>query len=420
MHKLVLSFWQIITTGLVGVMSFAVACQQDDLAATSDIRLTSNVSSVGRSGQVDVEDGGGDHKILPAVAMAGSLAEEIVPLGAGRFQYTYTLPAKVTQLDVVWMIDNSGSMKDNIAGVQANMAQFTTWLNSLAHQEESSGIDVQAYLISCDERYTASTSGTGTHDRHCIDFGLIRHDKLVTIHRPWAELDSYYLPKLLSEMAVDSNDPLGHRLASRGSSKKIFVIVTDEGAHPQYSVMTGPVTAVLDKTFGQKKIAFFSFSPPRTTNINDVLSDNSTHAKFKKRAMERNWLHITDQYFRGQLEEFAIRPFYVHKMCGSTMSYSYVYEYLAKYYQGKFYSICQPNWQDNFNEMRGDITAQVSRTLTLSDLEGKTNVQYHTVSIGGVVLSADEYTITTASPPQLTLRTSQKAQNVVITVSYDP
>lgn len=413
-------FWYIIATGVVGAMGLIMGCQQDDLAATVDMRPTSNVLSADRAGQVDLDDLDAGSPIAAAGAVAGAQAEQIVALTGGRYQYRYPVPVQVSQLDMVWMIDNSGSMKDNIEGVLKNMTSFTQWLDD---KREEAGVDVRAFLISCNAKITSSVSGHGPDARYCIDFDGMEALQLTPIHHNWAKDHSLFMPQHLQQMAVDTNHDLGRSLASRPQAKKIFMIVTDEAAHPLYESEIKPVITAFDKVFGRKNVAFFSFSPPRTTNIGHLLPDRDTNKPYKTAAIQRNWLALTDQYFSSQLDELTIRPFYLHKMpgCSEPMTYSWVYEYLAMYYQGKLYNICDQGgggWQ--FDELQGDITASLKPALTLIDLEDKTNVTLHDVAIDGVSLAADEYTMSTDQPPILTLHTSRSASTVVITVSHDP
>ena len=420
----------------IGGMFSSAACQQDELRSSNDLKAT-EVVHVSSISSADVpSDGAADKEALLA-GLDEALSDDLVestPPPAGvlksvapvqltqtqQYKYTYKLPAKVEKLDVVWMIDNSGSMVDNIRAVQSHMRSFVNWLQTVGQQQ---GIDVFAFLISCDSPSSSSESYADV--RHCMNFDQLQHQRLFRISRAWQEKDSLNMVAILVRMATTVGDPLAQRL--QPDSKKIFVVVTDEAAHlNQDSIFSSEMS----RAFGQDNITFFSYSSPRPTSINLVLADGATdddgapddvknnyRQKFKDRA--RTWLPQAEAYFAGRASQLVGRTFFYHKMCGGEMTYSHVYEYLAKQYRGKLYSICSQNWSQHFADLKGDITSQIERVVDLDELAHKTNLKYISVNLGQRVLASSEYAITGSNPPKLTLRTSRNAAEVVITVSHD-
>ena len=331
-------------------------------------------------------------------------------------QYTYELSAKVKKLDVVWMIDNSGSMQDNIKAVQDNMQSFVGWLKQ---QGTAQGIDVKAILISCDTAVHPNPRAGTQHsaDRYCMDMRSDNYGGLVKIIREWDKDDSAYMPQLLMTMATKQGDALAREL--RADSTKIFLVVTDEGAHQ----IANKFIEVMDKKFGKDKIKFFSYSSPRPTSIDMVLANDPPDSERKPRQAMKDrasvWLPRAEQYFNGLWDELSTGAFFYHNMCGSEMSYSHVYEYLAKHYQGKLYNICSRDWTQHFKNLQGDIKHQIERTVELIHLARKSNLKLISVAVDQSVLSASDYTYTPSNPPVLTLHTSRDAVTVDITVSHD-
>ena len=340
--------------------------------------------------------------------------DTVAESSVATFRYTYKLPAKVKQLDVVMMINNSYSMKPVLAGLQAGLGAF---MKSLATAATTHGVDMKVYMISCDDQHAASD----TAKIQCMDFKAIAHSQLIRIRRQWSTSDSLYMLKIMQMMASSATDPLGRALQGRGDAKKMFIVVSDGAAYPtlEQSFITN-----MNKIFGRSKVIFSSLSSPRPTSIDMVLANDASGSERKPRQWmkekARTWLPQAEAYFAGQTRQLGSRTFFYHKMCGGEMTYSHVYEFLAKYYRGKLYSICAQDWSQHFADLQGDISARLGRTLSLTELGDVSGLTYESVAIGGVNLSADEYTITKDQPPQLKLHTAKDAEVVVITATHNP
>ena len=350
-------------------------------------------------------------KVTESAASASQAdgSEGTADSGAGVFRYTYKLPAKVGQLDVVMMINNSGSMKSTLAAMQGQMGAL---MKGLAAAGTTHGVDIKAYMISCDT--------SAAEKMQCLDFKAIAHPQLIRIRRQWSKQDALYMLRIMQMMALSPTDPLGRALQARGDSTKMFVIVSDGAAYP---TLDSSFITKMNKAFGRSSVIFSSFSSPRPTSIDMVLANDPPDSERKPRQTMKDrarvWLPQAAAYFAGQDRRLGGRAFFYHNMCGSEMSYAHVYEFLAKYYQGKLYNICAGDWMQHFAELAGDVSAQLARTLSLTELSGKSGLTIESVAMGGVNLSADEYTITQDQPPQLKLHTAKDGAEVVITAAYD-
>lgn len=411
------------------------SCQQGDLRDHPSDKLSilvetsdSDDATVKKEGEISVDlksyEDLSDIKICPGGTCENEITSENPPTsGRVTVNHSYNFrQGSQQQLDVIWMIDNSGSMEDNIDGVVRNFAEFVRSVSQMS-------MNARVYLITCVNGHS-SGSGTVIHPEtgytsaiHCIDYNETTYKNVVVYSRAWKYSSSYSIPLILANRATQSSvdpgpDSLYKKLKVRPNSKKVFVAVSDEMAAYTFETPGYPsVIDKLDRAFGKQNVSFFSFSSPRP-KVQDIISSPKGNDLQKATTKARIWLPQAEAFFTGR--SGSLSPIYLyHNQCGE-MSYSQVYELLAQYYGSRAYSLCVQNWRQNFKNLTLGIEKAVIEPLSLTQLSGRRNLTIDQVKIGSTVLRKNtDYTISGSSPPLLKIIKEGVSGNVVVSATYD-
>ncbi|MGE0173141.1 MAG: hypothetical protein AB7T49_10160 [Oligoflexales bacterium] len=261
-------------------------------------------------------------------------------------------------IDMVWIIDNSGSMSEEIEQVKTNFSRFVTSLSGIT--------DMNVSLITC----------TGAGMGLCIDPSEFAAGKVNVIntevgsYNPLAMLIGALCPpseSIVSETAEDTtlcgekansdvlednfglpgefweyiNPPVLGSLdkAFRKDAKKVFVVVSDENS---FNFGSSEFKRVADKKLGKDNYSFFGF----ITMAKEVTACSS--------------------YIKGT-----------------------AYIELSKQVNGGVFDICESDWSKNFDTLTKGVTEEARRTFVIEGGFGK----IVSVTLNGRALSSSEYVV---------------------------
>lgn len=140
------------------------------------------------------------------------LPSDIVDARNGEFTQKFVAGSAKQPLDLIWIIDNSSSMADNIEAVRSNLVSFMSQLSQ-------SRTDVKMMILS---QICASNSSSA----HCVKVPAELKDKVFTLNE---SVNSHNALDRLS-LGLRKSSDLGKKLVPqlRPGSKKVFVVVTDD------------------------------------------------------------------------------------------------------------------------------------------------------------------------------------------------
>ena len=183
----------------------------------------------------------------------------------------------------------------------------------------------------------------------------------------------------------------------RTSSKKVFVIVSDEEAHPatheggkfpqsssntSYSGFIPSVNTI----FRRPNVRFFSFSairPGRLDYSHVIIPTNKGGVPGNQSTNSRKYVKSRLQSFEDYLAHKRAKPlpfkFFLTPQALSSCAagYSQVYDYLADYYGGDTFDVCQSSWSNHFSKLTNHVVkAALSPEIPLpAHARGKSNLR---------------------------------------------
>ena len=315
---------------------------------------------------------------------------------AHQFTVRATLPRNPnTDVDIIWYLDNSGSMGDSIHQVKTNIVNF---VRSVQQRK----LNPKVIIISCIEDkqiqdWGSLTEKDGKTKIHCLSRSdvtrLESNPHTSVIHRKWGHktqpnikgveyiVDSRYMATVLASESVK----LAGQRKLRTSSKKVFVIVSDEDAHPAtheggkfpqsssntYQGFTPPINRV----FGKPNVRFFSFSAIRPGSLDYshvIIPTNKGGVPGNQSTNSRKYVKSRLQSFEDYLANRRAKPlpftFFLTPQAVSSCAagYSQVYDYLADYYGGNTFDVCQSSWSNHFSKLTNHVvSATINRRVPL-------------------------------------------------------
>ena len=352
-------------------------------------------------------------------------------------EYEFDPPNVITEIDIVMMVDNSGSMKEDIDNIMDNLSKLKQWL--VENVEEDKNINAQMYLISCygESKLSLNPSGSYSSDaRYCIDDNnnqIFADGIIKKIPRQWGENDSLYMLDRLSSV-ITSNQSL----VLRAESRKIFVFVSDEAVYDDNdeNPAMNRFQQAMDQKYGRANIDFFSFSSPppdlsQGDKFMDVVGKDEADKIISSEEMEthfKEWLPIANAYLSGR-SNTLVPVFYPYKsqQCGGVggvkMTYSHVYAVLSRYYGGAIYSICEKSWKQHFNRFIRKVNQYIAPKFAMQDLANKRNIIVDNVTIKhNNQQHAVKYKLNVeVNPPLLTITdySGDYPIEVIVKVSFD-
>ena len=349
--------------------------KSDDLAKIERVLQSSEVQTIPPAPS--------EHSSLAAKNITTTLSDRDTKRVSQTLEYYFDPPTVITEIDIVMMLDNSGSMVDDIDNIMDNLEKLKKWLTEDVKKDKK--IDVQMYLISCYGKSPLSLSPSGSYSedaRYCIDNDTLFADGTITkIPRQWDKDDSMYMLDRLSDVITSNSELL------QSESRKIFVVVSDEAVHDDaMNPAMETFYQAMDEKYGRANIDFFSFSSPRPSQGDKFLNlvvQNKTIYKEEYKAHFEDWLPIANAYFSGE-RHTLVPVFYPYKpkQCGEKkMTYSHVYETLSRYYGGAAYSICQTDWRQHFDRFIQEVSAHIAPKFAMQDLADKRNITVDNVTI---------------------------------------
>ena len=289
-----------------------------------------------------------------------------------------------TKFDVIWYLDNSDSMADSINQVKVNIKNFV-------RSVRKPNLDPKVMIISCIEDKQIQQWGSlkekdGKTKIHCLTRSDVTQLESIpntsVIHRKWGHktkrnkkgveyiVDSRYM----AEVLVSEAATLAGQGKLRTSSKKIFVIVSDEEAHPASEIggkwpktsleTYQGFTPLIDQIFKRQNVRFFSFSairPGRSDYSHVKIPDISGWIPGDHDAKSRQYVTYRMEKFEDYLANREPRwprfKFILTSQAVSrcAFSYSQVYDFLANYYGGDTFDVCQSNWSSHFSKLTNHV-----------------------------------------------------------------
>jgi hypothetical protein len=238
---------------------------------------------------------------------------------------------KLAPLDVIWIIDNSGSMNEEAASVRSNLNNFVHTLESIP--------DSRMVLIS-------AVGDTGTLTRlpatsfpsKQIDINVNSYDALKILQSSMCPVES----STTECNAVSSYASVRGSLSSflRPDSKKVLVIVSDD----ESSIAESSFRAVYDSLYAPDSLSVYG------------------------------WVGLGA----------AVSP------CQARTGTQYLN--LASLKFGEMYNVCDADWSSHFAKLSTNVVTLALETIPLPEdiLQG----EIIAVTINGIPLPRDKYTIT--------------------------
>jgi hypothetical protein len=290
-------------------------------------------------------------------------SEEILknyPPGVQAQEQLYKIGAFKAGVDILWAIDNSGSMSNEIAQVGQNFNKFADHIRSAA--------DLKVGLITC----------TGTiSNGHCLDASAVSGSKVE-----------------LLDVAVMSTNALAVMMSTQCPPDQTYVpdesgTSTAESKVCNYKAETSDFSGIkiaLVEGFSSKAFgAMQNFFRQNTRKIFVVVTDD-------------NAMGIKAKSFEDfSNKKFSTTGFDFYGFIGTSSSSCKVskvgveYQTLASGHHGKTYDICITDWSASFNELSKNIARAAQRTFTV---DSSSTVKILDVFVNGTEkLSSDKYTV---------------------------
>lgn len=281
----------------------------------------------------------------PKEEQAASPAPEVIE--------TFSLEFERSAIDMVWVIDNSGSMREEAAQVRTNFGKFVSTL--------SSATNLKIALIS------QKAGATG------VDLGAfsnapenVQEDVLVFSNNPLAILASAICPV--------QNRPINPNALVVNVCGREFSVTNDEKRRVAYADAIYTASGKLNGFFRPNaKRVFVSVTDDDAVVINDT-----------------NFLDLVKPHLKDTPFMFSFRGVQSDPATGCTVDAPGLsYDRLSAATGGAGYDICDADWSQHFNKLTESIENIATTSFTLS----QANVEVIAVRIDGINLSKDLYQV---------------------------
>lgn len=281
----------------------------------------------------------------------------VTPTPTGATE-TFAVTESEGLLDLVWVIDNSGSMNEEAAQVRDNFSKFLTTVEARA--------DVHVALVSAKAEGSRSTG--------------------VTLPDAFVQKGGVQL-----EHSVQSNDPLMvAALATCAAAQSSFPPFDENSTSEFMDAKVCGKSLQVDTFLGGDTYAdvigkLSSFFRPQAKPIYVFVTDDEA-------------LEVTDQNFVSLVQPalgaqapavFAFSGRDNRSGCRISRR-GLAYEALAKATGGATYDMCEPDWSANFTELSKSVGAIASLTFTL---KGPNVGKIKSVAVDGQQLSVYDYDV---------------------------
>lgn len=268
------------------------------------------------------------------------LSSAVVDQGNGEFDFSTTVQVGQkthSDLDLVWVIDNSGSMTQEIAHVRANLDRFTNSISSQANLKMS--------LISA-----AGNDGLRLTLRTDDPNRFFQINQVVSSTNALRMTAAAFCKDASGVCSIFSSS-LNGKLTSflRENSKKVFVVVSDD----ESDIENEQFTAAFRQTFPSQEMTLFGF-----------IGLGASQSPCQARTGER-------------------------------------YKRLASETGGETFNICDPDWTPTFSRLAANVlslvapvvplahpTNQIEITQVILDGQPLSSSQYQ-VSASGILINVE-------------------------------
>lgn len=283
----------------------------------------------------------------------------------GRLTESFTAETTSGKVDIVWIVDQSGSMTREAANVQNNLAAFFATLNQKV-----------------DARYAVVASSTSKNAIKIpvTDANHVQVELAVASKNALEIGISMFIPADIPEQpALDSNNPDAGRVIKQNL----------QGALNKF------------------------FRPDVLPVIVIVTDDNAS------RVTDKNFLSLAKSAIGREPKLYAWRgnrnlPAIPGAQCDVAQD-GIAYENLAKATGGEVFNLCEPDWKDSFSKLTSNIALAAKNSFTLK----KPAKSILSVTVDGRALDVSKVTLagSTVTLPQAELALNLNSK---ITIVYQP
>lgn len=263
----------------------------------------------------------------------------------------FTTATEHKKIDMVWVIDNSGSMKNENEHVQNN---FEAFVRSLKDR-----VDLKAVLVT--KKRTGSEDGTG------IDIPSVSGVDLTQIQHTVASTD----PLLISALAMCPEAPKAGGFCSKFKSTK-------QAASEKFS------DKKYDKIYSSLHRFFRTNSRKVFVYVTDDNSDHDNPFYIKR----EQFVNVFNERFPGE------RPVMFgfvgqNKTDCKVTNVGQLYIDMARTYSGRTFNICDTDWTPNFTAISQKVKEIALNEFSLNS--GARIVRIHEVRLNGAPLRTGEF-----------------------------
>lgn len=261
-------------------------------------------------------------------------------------EQSFDLAKKSTKIDIVWAIDTSGSMSEEVEQVQRNLGNFTASLASRS--------DVRLLVVA--ERPTGAALGIGI------------------------ELRPQSSERRQLEIPVGSTNALA--ILAAGICNSFFGLYDPDGSEIVCGRNVGYIESGHQVASAGGRLR--SAIRPDSKVVMVVVTDDNAMG-----VDDRNFLSLIKTQLNGrQPTIYAFRGVQSRPGC-RIANPGFAYDQLASATGGRVFDICTPDWSPNFSTLAASVTNLVSLTFSL-----KAPVKtIQSVTVDGRSLSEADYVI---------------------------
>lgn len=336
----------------------------------------------------------------PSTAAAQEQATDKDPLGttpdptSGKKTHTDTfiIQGEITApLDLVWIIDNSGSMEDEVRNVENNLRRFIEQVKSktdlrmavISAQSGTEGVRVPAVaginVRVIDRQVESNDALTILALSFCSDAEVAKGTSAFSAIPLYLRVENFSysqfcaVSKLQSQLYPEYSNQLVHQGLGdnrfyRPEAAKAFIIVTDDNSNPDAWVyVRGINTSWPDVAW-------------------DVWTNGLTANRFHS--------HVKARFGAQRVKTFSfIDP--VGQMARPTKNCGYIkgteYIRLASLTGGETFDICETNWSAHFDRLTQSVLTHAQRQFALSKYPNLTDATIKSVLIDGRTVASSNY-----------------------------
>lgn len=265
---------------------------------------------------------------------------------------TFSLGFERSAIDMVWVIDNSGSMSEEAAQVRANFSKFISTLGGatnlkvalISRKTGATGVDLS----------TLSTSASN-----------VQEDVVVFSNNPLAILASAICPKQDAPADTTQLNVCGRDFSAATAADKRRVTNSNS------------IYTVSGKLAG--------FFRPKAKRVFVTVTDDDAVLVNDTNFLDLVTPHLTDQPFMFSFRGVASNAATGCGIAAPGLSY----DRLSQATAGAAYDICDADWSQHFEKLTDSVESIATTTFTLS----QTNIEVIAVRIDGVEIARDLYEV---------------------------